>query len=146
MQTGFELPVTLRPSKMRTVRFLFIATLFVAAGIWMVFFEGADGYTVDGIPVYWVGWASIVFFGIGGVVFLFQLISGTAYLRLEPEGFTYCSAFRTHTVRWEDVQEFGVMQIHHNRLVGWNYASDYEARAGMRDLPATKHACRIPTG
>lgn len=134
MQAGFELPVTLRPSRLRTGSLLLVSTLFVVTGIWMVFDGGMAGYTVDGIPVYWVGWASIIFFGMGVVVFLLQFLPGAAYLRLTPEGFTYCSSFRVHATRWEDVQEFGVMQMHHTRMVGWNYAPGYQAKARMRGV------------
>lgn len=132
MQTGIELPVTLRPSKLKTSLLLLVSTSFVAAGIWMVFYNGMEGYTIDGIPVYWVGWAGIVFFGVAMVVFLLQFVPGAAYLRLTPEGFTYCTAFRAHTTRWEDVEEFGVMQLHHNRMVGWNYVPGYQVKARMR--------------
>ena len=115
------------------IALLFVASaLFVVTGIWMVFDDGAAGYTVDGIPVYWVGWASIVFFGMGVVVFLIQFLPGAAYLRLTEEGFSYCHAFRVHTVRWEEVQEFGVMQMHHNRMIGWNYVPGYEVKSRMR--------------
>ena len=71
------------------------------------------------------------------VVFLIQFLPGAAYLRLTPEGFTYCSAFRAHTTRWEDVQEFGVMQMHHTRMVGWNYAPRSQVKARMRGFSKT---------
>ena len=117
------------------IAWLFLASmLLVAAGVWMVFYNGAAGYTVDGIPVYWVGWASIVFFGMCAMLIPLQFLPGASYLHLASEGFTYCNAFRAHTVRWEDVQEFGVMRVQHNRFVGWNYTPDYQARAALRSF------------
>jgi hypothetical protein len=65
-------------------------------------------------------------------VFALQFHPRAAYLRLEPEGFTFCSLFRSHTVRWKDVGEFAVITVGQNQMIAWNYTPDYSAtgRAG----------------
>lgn len=132
MQTDFELPVTLRPSKARIAMLCFLSLALAAAGVWIVFYNGMAGYTVDGIPMYWIGWAGMVICGLCALALLIQLLPGVAYLRLTEEGFTYKASFRAHLVRWVDVREFGVMHLHHTRMVGWNYVPGYHRQRGMR--------------
>jgi hypothetical protein len=65
---------------------------------------GVLGVRTDG-PV--VGWLCLILFGLGSIVFLIQLLPGASYLRLSPDGFTYCSLFRTWPmIFWRDVSEF----------------------------------------
>ena len=68
-----------------------------------------------------MGYWSAAFFGVCLLVFLIQLHPRSAYLRLEPDSFTFCSLFRKHSVPWTDVAEFALARQGFNRVVGWNY-------------------------
>jgi len=53
-----------------------------------------------------IGWANILFFGLGAVVGLLSLRPGAYYLRLRKEGFEIKTPLRLHFYRWEDVERF----------------------------------------
>lgn len=101
--------LTLRTSRRGVIGPLAVSLLFVAGGFWLAPQQ----------PL--IGWANVVFFGLCAVVFLMQLHPRSGRLVLTPQGFTFSSLFRTHTVRWEEVDMFRVVHIGPNRLVGWTY-------------------------
>ena len=78
--------MTLYPKRSRAIRLFFLCAIFVAIGIWM------------GVTGEWIGYLIAGFFGLGVVVFIIQLIPGSAYLHLDPEGFTFCSLCRRTTL------------------------------------------------
>lgn len=88
--------IVLRPSNPKTLLYLAICLVFTAIGVLAVRTDG---------PV--VGCLCLIVFGSGAVVFVIQLLPGASYLRLSPDGFTYCSLFRTWPkILWRDVSEF----------------------------------------
>lgn len=107
-----ELPVTLRSSRKKTLLMLAGSLAFVAGGIWMAHDQPSTGYS------------GIIFFGLCAVTFGVQLLPNSSYLRLTAEGFTTCSLFRCHTVRWQHVRTFGVGRIGLKKVVGWDPAAD----------------------
>ena len=60
-------------------------------------------------------------FALGLPVFALQFHPKAAYLHLAPEGLTFCSLFRAHTVPWAQIQEFGAIHIGPNPMVAWNF-------------------------
>jgi hypothetical protein len=104
-----QLPMTLRPSRKKTALLFLLCLGFVLGGVWMVRSGETEGYFVAG------------FFGLGLPVFALQFHPRAAYLELRGDGFTFCGLFRAHTVRWTEVQEFGVMDVEGNAMVGWNF-------------------------
>jgi hypothetical protein len=107
------IPITLYPSRLKMAGLSLICALFVAVSILMIIKGDAVGYLVGS------------FFTLGLVIFGLQFYPKAAYLHLSTDGFTFCSLFRAHFVSWSDVQEFGVISIGLNRMVAWNYYSDY---------------------
>ena len=86
----------------------------MAIGIWM------------GVTGEWIGYPIAGFFGLGVVIFIVQLIPGSAFLRLDSEGFTFCSLYRKTTLPWAAIDGFHVvvmrqtgMKVH--ELVGFNF-------------------------
>jgi len=71
---------------------------------------------------------------LGLPVFALQFHPKAAYLHLAADGFTFCSLFRAHTVRWEYVREFAVIYVGPNRMVGWNFTPDYPATGRARAI------------
>lgn len=121
MQSDIELPVTFRPPRLLIAVYFLVSFLLLGLGYSMVIGWVLPGWTMDGIPIYWIGWFFIVVSPIWAVVCLLQLLPNATYLRLTPEGFTTCVLFRAHSTRWDDVQEFGVTKKSRAGVVGWNY-------------------------
>ena len=118
-ESASQLPLTLRTSRLRTVLWLGVSLIFVAAGVWVARLGLPSGYVTAG------------FFGLGIPIFGVQLLPGASYLRLTSEGFTCCSLFRSHHVRWCEVQEFVVIQIHSYRMVAWNMTAEHAPKGRL---------------
>lgn len=84
----------------------------------------------------WIGWVSLLFFGVGLLVSVVAAMPTASYLRLDPEGFTICSLYRAHKVRWTDVTGFGVGRIFLNKMVMFNFEPTYQRTPGLRSLNA----------
>jgi hypothetical protein len=80
------------------------------------------------------GWAAILFFGTGGIVFCLLLLPGSAYLKLDPAGFTICSLFRTHSIRWQEVDSFEVARIASRKMVVFNFSNLHRGPEFARKL------------
>jgi hypothetical protein len=74
-------------------------------------------------------------------VFALQFHPKAAYLHLAADGFTICSLFRAHTVRWAQVREFAVIRVGPNRMVGWNYTPDYPGSGRARAVSKLLAGC-----
>jgi hypothetical protein len=117
---NLQIPATLRPSRKQAALLFLVCLLFVIGGVWMV---------LDGKPM---GYFCGGFFALGLPAFALQFHPRAAYLHLAPDGFTFCSLFRAHTVRWAHVREFAVIYIGLNRMVAWNFTPDYPATGRAR--------------
>jgi hypothetical protein len=98
--------LTLKPSRSRYVWLLIGCLLFVAEGVYLV--RHPPNQASLARMSFLMCWAGILFFGAGVVVFSVQLIPGSAYLKLDPAGFTICSLFKLHSYRWDEVDSFEV--------------------------------------
>jgi hypothetical protein len=96
--------------------------VFVAIGLWIIERE----------PVIALG--CIIFFGLYAGVGLVGLLPNSSYLTLTEQGFLFSSLFRKHFVTWSDVQSFVPVKIQFNRLVGWNYSSEYLKSRRLRSV------------
>jgi hypothetical protein len=119
------LPFTVYPSKAKTLLMLLICLAFVAGSVLMI----CDGETV--------GWLGAIFFGLGVAVFLMQLYPGSSFLTVSEEGIEFCSLFRRHRFRWEDISEFGTYSVRSRgmavgKMVGFNYSTGYQQGAKTR--------------
>jgi hypothetical protein len=74
------------------------------------------------------GWIGAIFFSLGMVAALMQLIGGGNYVRVEPHGFTMGSPLRSTTIRWADVEQFTVVRMHHSQFVGYRVTGDARSR------------------
>jgi hypothetical protein len=114
--------LTLRPNRLRYLLFMTSSAGFVAGGALMV---------REGDPM---GWAGILFFGAGVIVFCVLLLPGSAYLKLDPAGFTVCSLFRAHSTRWYEVNSFEVGRIGGRKLVVFNFSNLHRGQGFARKL------------
>jgi hypothetical protein len=105
---------TLRPRRSTAVWLLIGSSAFVAIGVWMASEEG------------WIGYAIAAFFALCAAVAAVQLVPGASSLRIDREGFTCRSLFRSWSVRWDEVDHFFVVALRQggvrvHQMVGWNY-------------------------
>jgi len=111
MDTGQTL--IFRPSRRKIASMLLVSVAFVVGGTFLI----RAGH--------WVGWLSVVVFGVGVIVFVLQLLPQSAYLRVGPDGFTVCTLFRTHSCRWSDVGPFKVVRLGPKDMVGFSFSDRY---------------------
>jgi hypothetical protein len=101
---------------------LALSLVFVAGGVWLAPQSA------------FVGYGSIVFFGLGAVVASINLLPNSSFLLVEVSGFTFASLFRRHFVPWSDVAKFVPAQIQLKRMVGWNFTPEYRKARQLRTL------------
>lgn len=59
-----------------------------------------------------IGWLCVLFFGLGAGVFAIQFIPSASYLRIQSEGFMFCSLFRkSPMIPWQEVSSFRVASV-----------------------------------
>lgn len=121
----------LRPRRIKTLALFLVCVAFVAVGILLILDEGS----------FW-GYAATGFFGIGVLVFAVQLLPGSSYLEVGPEGFTTCSVFRARRTPWSAVDCFEVGRLGgatpgSPRTVVFDYAPDYERHEAARNLASS---------
>jgi len=119
---AFQPTILLRPKPTKWLAVAVGSFAFVLIGIWMV--RSREIF----------GWLGIVVFGLCLSVSLICLLPQASYLRLTPDGFTICSLFRAHTIRWDDVASFGVGRIFTNKMVMFNYAESYPHSPKLRSF------------
>lgn len=123
METNIpSLPTTLYPSQLRSLFMVLLCVIFTGLGIMITRDGSATGYLISG------------FFGVGSIILITNLNLKASYLRLEEDGFTFCSLFRTHHIRWIDVAGFGVAKIRSRNMVMWNFGQTYQGKGGLRSV------------
>jgi hypothetical protein len=91
-------------------------------------------YVLPIAPV--TAYSAIVFFGLGIVVALLQMLPDSAYLEIDERGFTTCTMFRKSFVPWENVGEFFPLSLdpRARKMVAFHYAPGYKAHPAGRKL------------
>jgi Bacterial PH domain len=80
-------------------------TLYHFAGC-LAFALGGIVLIINGNAI--VGWLGLIFFGLGSIVFLVNLVTRATQLRLDADGFTVRALYRSQSWRWSDIGEFSV--------------------------------------
>ncbi len=94
---------------------------------------GSIGFVLLG---YWlrndspiVGWASMLFFGLGIPVSLFILFSKRIYLLLDNQGFEMASPIKTVRIGWQDVVGFDLVSMTGAKMIAIHYREGYKSNA-----------------
>jgi hypothetical protein len=72
------------------------------------------------------GWLIALFFGLGLIVSIIQLIPGSTQLTLTKEGFTMTSLFRNHFTKWSDIKTFKIGFLGRNKAVMFDYVDNHQ--------------------
>jgi hypothetical protein len=76
-----------------------------------------------------IGWACMIFFGLGIPVGLIMLFSpNSTYLRLDHEGFEMGSFVKKTRIKWADVAAFELGSIRGAKMIAIIYAPHYEGQ------------------
>jgi hypothetical protein len=89
-----RLELKLHPKRAKQVALFTVCAAFSAVAFLMV----RAGKTA--------GWLPLALFGLGGFVFALQLLPGASYLKLDPEGLTVQSLFRSSSFAWAEIAGF----------------------------------------
>lgn len=106
--------IKLFPGRKKISFLLSVSLLFTVGGIWLIH-EGQ----------YFTGLFCSAFFSLGIIVAIIQIIPNGSYLVLRNEGFEVCSLFKKYFEEWKNINEFGVITINSNDMIGYNYTPGY---------------------
>ena len=95
--------LVLTPRPWKWLRVLLICALFVWGGWWMA--HSATEAFKRG-----VGWFSLVFFGLGAVLSVIQLIPGTSRVVVTSQGIYVKSILRSYQYDLREIERFGVAE------------------------------------
>ena len=107
-------PQIFRPNQLKNSILFLGCSAFVAIGI----------IIRDSDPK--IGWASIIFFGLGVLVSIIQFFPNSTYLKLTNEGFEVKGLFKSSFTRWSDVKDFRKGQIKGNKMIFFDYTDQHK--------------------
>jgi hypothetical protein len=109
------------PASKKKAALLFLGSLiFVALGIWLRVKE----------PL--IGWACIVFFGLGIPVSFFTAFSNKIFLRLDSHGFEMGAIGKSSVVAWNDIDRFEMVSMSGNKMIAIYYNESYQEQRSLR--------------
>jgi hypothetical protein len=123
MEVGPELK--LRPRRTKLLVLTGVAAAFCAIGLLMI----RDGDSR--------GWFCLGFFSLCAVIFLVQLVPGASYLKLDAQGLTVRSLFRSTSYTWSEIVAFAPGRVGGNPGVVFNLTPDSERQRRLRRFNAT---------
>ncbi|WP_449388454.1 STM3941 family protein [Chryseobacterium lineare] len=100
-----NLPLILKPGKVKSIVLLIISIGFVILGISLL-----DKSKLIAI-------LNIVFFGMCFMVFLLNLIPGSSYIKIDEKGIEMKNLFRITFIPWQAVNTFKTKWVVFNKLV-----------------------------
>jgi hypothetical protein len=117
--------VTLRPNRLKYLVILIVCAGFAVSG------------TLNVARNSLIGWIEIFFFGSNVIVFGAFLLPGSAYLKLDPTGFTICSLFQARKLGWHEVEAFRVSTDRRRKLVVFDFSNLHQGQEFARKLAST---------
>lgn len=94
--------IKLKPSRVQSILMLFVGLMFLSLATYMILNPSKPSHLLS-------GWFGVIFSGaiiVWAVVLL--LVPRASFLKINPEGIQICSLWRTTTISWYDIEEFGV--------------------------------------
>jgi hypothetical protein len=90
-------PIVIRCSRGKLLLMGLGSLAFVLAGLWLMSSSHSS-------KVYYEGLAGVIFFGLGLLVFLFQMFTSSLLLTIDDEGIhSFYPFWRPLTIRWEEI-------------------------------------------
>lgn len=107
-------PQIFRPNQLKNSILFLGCSVFVAIGI----------FIRDSDPK--IGWANIIFFGVGVLVSIIQFFPNSTYLKLTNEGFEVKGLLKSNFTKWSDVKDFRKGQIKGNNMIFFDYTDQHK--------------------
>ncbi|TGE21109.1 STM3941 family protein [Hymenobacter metallicola] len=108
--------VKLYKSPWRAILLMLGCSVFVAAGIWMLNQDTAPS---------WVAWMSILFFGLGYPVGLFNLLDRRPQIIINTVGI-FDRMSHHEFINWEIIEGAYLVEVHHQKFICLLVAPDFE--------------------
>jgi hypothetical protein len=144
----FPGPYTLRSSRRKLALLLIAAALFCFGSLWMIFDLARSEPLLPSVLatvlrqlgvaqlaqavlrsyILVIGWASLGFFGLGGMIVLINMLPGASTLTLDKEGFTTRNMFRRCRYTWRDASDFAAVKVGDNKMVIFNLLSAAQSK------------------
>ena len=102
----------LKPSPWRMLFLLLLSSCLAVFGVFLAFNHDAV-----------MGWFFVGLFGLVAIQSIRNLLPGSNYLEIRPDGMEIRSNYKTWFVPWIDVKEFFPAYVKQRSSVCWNYAS-----------------------
>jgi hypothetical protein len=99
-------PVTLTPSRLKTIALFAGSLAFVIGGVWVL--RVADDLDSGDRLMLWL---SILFFGLCALVGAVMVLPGAGSLTLAADGFEVCNLYKRYRTPWQDVSAFRVQAL-----------------------------------
>ena len=123
--------VTLKASPIKWILVTVVALAGIGAGVFLLSIPHTQLRAL-------VGWGTIAFCGLCGLVGLLNSIPGASYLTLSPVGFTVCTLWRKQTYQWCDLSTLGVTRIKTGltgkKMIGLSFREDSPHRLKSESL------------
>lgn len=133
-QPDIAIPITLYPSRKRQIISLLLALMFLMISIVV---------NINQQKLSFFAIFPTIFFGLGSVVCIIQLIPGSSYLRLTQKGIMIRSLFGNSEILWVEVIRFYVMDLGGKQMIAMDFTPSYTTRySGLKFLAKIKF--RIP--
>ena len=100
-----NLPLTLKPGKIKNITLILISTAFIVLGISLLEKNML------------VAVLNIFFFGICLIIFIINMIPNSSYLTIDERGIEMKNLFRTTFIPWQAVSGFKTKFIFINKMV-----------------------------
>jgi len=122
-------PIVIRAARWKSLLYLLICFFF--AGI------GAIALATGNMSLaFWWAYVSVVFFGLGVVLFGWRILRPDT-LALSPEGIFWRSLWRTIRWSWREVSNFRIVPLGPStQQVGFDFTAAHEGQARLRAINA----------
>ena len=121
-----NLPITLYPSKTKTILLLIVSLIFTFGGIFLI--QKGDNF----------GWVVLSFFGLGTMVFIIMLLPNSTYLKISEEGIETKSLFqKSKILPWNSIEIFGTGYIGLNEKVTLNFSENHDKQKLGREIASS---------
>lgn len=100
-----NLPITLKPSKIKHIILLLFSIGFVISGILLL------------DKNLWIAILNMVFFGMCSIIFAINIFPNSSYLKIDEKGIEMKNLFRSTLIPWQAVKGFRAKSVVFNKLV-----------------------------
>lgn len=86
-------------------------------------FVAIGSYLIEENP--FMAWMTIIFFGLGVIVFVIQLMPNSSRLKLSKDGFELKNLFKSDFTKWSDVDKFRVGYVGRTKMVKYDFSREH---------------------